>query len=291
MKKIFLISAAMIVCLASCTKEQAVKTASSGEIQFNISLAGQATPATKVAGTSFEKDDALSLYAVEYAGATPMPLQIGGNYINNEKLTYSGSAWSSVGKLYWSANACDFYALYPYQPSIGSVEDYPFSVATNQDGEGYEASDLMFAKAENVSKPGPVNLMFGHMMSKCRVVLVKGEKFEGEIPDDIVAHIYNTTTDCKVDWTKGSVEKDTFGAKKTITMKKISDEEFEAVLVPQNIEKRTPLIELTMGGIAYLLETSLSFRPGYCHTLTVTLNTSPDQEQIEISIDPSIINW
>ena len=57
------------------------------------------------------------------------------------------------------------------------------------------------------------------------------------------------------------------------------------------MEKRTPLIELTMGGIAYLLETSLSFRPGYVHTITVTLNTSPDQEQIEISIDPGIENW
>lgn len=291
MKKILLISATVVLAFASCTKEQAVKIASNNEIQFNISLAGQDAPATKVAGTTFEAGDALSLYAVEYNGETPMPLQIGGNYINNEKLTYSGSAWSSASKLYWSANACDYYAFYPYQPVIGSAEDYPFSVAVDQDGEGYEASDLMFAKAENVSKPGPVDLKFGHMMSKCRVVLVKGEKFEGNIPDDIVAHIYNTTTDCNVDWTKGSVEKDAFGTKKTITMKKLSNEEFEAVLVPQNIEKRTPLVELTMGGIAYLLETSLSFRPGYVHTLTVTLNTSPDQEMIEINIDPKINNW
>ena len=292
MKKILLISAAMIVCLASCTKEQAVKTATSNEIQFNISLAGQREPVLKATAAGFETEDAISLYAVEYDGATQMPLQIGGNYINNEKLTYSGGVWSSVGKLYWSANACDFYAFYPYQASISSVEDYPFSVAIDQDGEGYEASDLMFAKAEKVAKEaGSVSLQFNHMMSKCRVVLVKGEKFEGDIPNDIVAHIYNTTTDCKVDWTKGSVEKDAFGAKKTITMKKISDEEFEAVLVPQNIEKRTPLIELTMGGIAYLLETSLSFRPGYCHTLTVTLNTSPDQEMIEININPDINNW
>ena len=291
MKKILLISAAMIVCFASCTKEQAFNIASNDEIQFNISLAGHSTPAVKATATAFEANDALSLYAVEYDGETQMPLQIGGNYINNEKLTYNGSTWAPATALYWSTAACDFYAFYPYQQSIGSVEDYPFSVATNQDDEGYEASDLMFAKAEKVSRPGPVNLQFNHMMSKCRVAIVKGEKFEGDIPDDIVAHIYNTTTDCKVDWTKGSVEKDAFGTKKTITMKKISNEEFEAVLVPQNIEKRTPLIELTMGGIAYLLETSLSFRPGYCHTLTITLNTSPDQEQIEISIDPDINTW
>ena len=129
------------------------------------------------------------------------------------------------------------------------------------------------------------------MMSKMVVNLVKGEQFEGDIPNDVVAHIYNTTTSCTVNWQTGSVEKDIFGTKQTLTMKKFSNEHFEAVLIPQNLEKRTPLIELTMGGIAYLLETSLSFRPGYVHTITVTLNTSPDQEQIEISIDPGIENW
>ena len=81
------------------------------------------------------------------------------------------------------------------------------------------------------------------------------------------------------------------GARKTITMKKLSNERFEAVVVPQNIERRTPLIEVTMGGIAYLLECSLSFRPGYAHTINLILNTSPDQEKIEISIDAGTGEW
>jgi len=197
--------------------------------------------------------------------------------------------------LFWSSKACDFYAFYPYQPSIGSIEKYPFNIATDQDaddGAGYEASDLLYASATNVSQSvAGVRLDFNHMMSKVIVKLVKGSKFDGNIPDNVVAHIYNTTTSCNVDWTKGSVEKDAFGSKNTITMKKISNDHFEAVLVPQNIERSTPLVELTMSGIAYLLETSLSFLPGYVHTITVTLNTSPDQEQIEISIDPSIHDW
>lgn len=87
------------------------------------------------------------------------------------------------------------------------------------------------------------------------------------------------------------MEKNAFGAKNTITMKKLSNEQFEAILVPQNLERHTPLIELTMGGIAYLLDYSLSFRAGYVHTVTITLNTSPDQEQIEISIAPSVNPW
>ena len=74
-------------------------------------------------------------------------------------------------------------------------------------------------------------------------------------------------------------------------MNKLSNSSFKAVVVPQNIENRTPLIEVTMGGISYLLEYSLSFKPGYSHTINLTLNTSPDQEQIEIAIDPSIDDW
>lgn len=292
MKKILFISAVLVVALASCTKEHSPMTVSSDEIVFNVSMADSSAPVSRATASAFEAGDAISLYAVEYDGATQMPLQIGGNYLNNEKLTYSGSAWSSASKLYWSAKACDFYAFYPYQAGIGSMEEYPFSVAADQNGAGYEASDLLYAKAENVTKAaGSVNLQFSHMMSKCVVKLEKGPKFEGEIPEDVVAHVYNTTTDCTVDWTKGSLGMAPFGTKKTITMKKLSNDQFEAVLVPQNIEKRTPLIELTMGGIAYLLETSLSFRPGYVHTLTVTLNTSPDQEMIEINIDPSTNNW
>lgn len=292
MKKIIYIAFALLA-FVSCGK--IAPEAVDGRIRFNLSL-----PGTKATASAFESGDAVSLYAVAYNGAVQMPLQLGGNWLNNERLSFNGTTWSADrGTLYWPEAACDFYAFYPYQASISSTEKYPFSVAVDQNTAregnvpgGYEASDLMYANAENLThSAGSVDLAFRHMMSKIVVAVVKGSKFEGDIPNDIVAHVYNTVTDCTVDWTKGSVEKNAFGAKNTITMKKISNERFEAVLVPQNIEKRTPLIELTMGGIAYLLETSLSFRPGYQHTLTLTLNTSPDQEQIEISIDPGVNPW
>jgi len=285
MKKYTIILIALMA-LVSCAKEQN-PAGVANEIRFNIGL-----PVTKATATAFENGDMVSLYAVEYNDDTQVPLQVGGNYFNNEKLTFNGTAWAGTKTLYWSDKACDFYAFYPYQETIGSIEACPFQIATDQNGEGYETSDLLYATATKVSRSaGTVDLAFHHMMSKLIVKLEKGLKFEGEIPDDVVAHIYNTTTSCIVDWSKGAVEKDAFGNKNTITMKKLSNSKFEAVLVPQNIEKRTPLIELTMGGIAYLLEYSLSFRPGYVHTVTVTLNTSPDQEQIEINIDPNVEDW
>ena len=294
MKKLFYIAFVALIALASCSKAEPAQD--SKQIRFNMSIDGVQTKAT---ASAFETGDAVSLYAVAYDGATQMPLQIGGNWFNNERVAFNGTDWTSDRALYWADVPCDFYALYPYQASVTSMEKYPFSIATDQNTArtanelgGYEASDLMYACAENVSRNATgVNLAFHHIMSKLVVRVVLGENFEGEIPDDIVAHIYNTITDCTVNWVSGSVEKDAFGAKNTVTMKKISNSRFEAVLVPQNIEKRTPLIELTMGGIAYLLDYSLSFRPGYVHYVDLTLNTSPDQEQIEISIDPGIDDW
>lgn len=287
MKKIFILSIA-IIAMAACSKEQATQ-APSDEIRFAVSHPSAGTRATS---SAFEADDAVSLYAVEYEGDTQMPLQLGGNYLNNERLRFNGTSWSAGRTLYWSNSACDFYALYPYQSNINFIERHPFSLALNQNGAGYDNSDLMFASAVKVTRAGgPVALDFKHMLSKVVVRLVKGPQFEGEIPDDVVTHIYNTHVDCYINFTTGSIEKDAFGAKRTITMKKISNQEFEAVVVPQNIEKRTPLIEVTMGGIAYLLEYSMAFRPGYKHTINLTLNTSPDQEQIEISIDTGYGGW
>lgn len=277
------ISSFLLIFFSSCSDEWQTKQ---GVILFKADL-----PITKVTKTEFESGDAISLFAVERENGTQYPLQLGGNFLNNEQITFNGSVWSAAQTLYWGNEPCDFYAVYPYQENVESVEKDHFALNINQNGDGYEDSDLLYARTENVPVNSPVILTFNHLMSKLVVNLVKGEQFDGDIPNDVVAHVYNTITTCKVDWTKGSVEKDIVGARSTITMKKISNNRFEAIIVPQNIEKRTPLIEITMGGIAYLLDYSLSFRPGYVHAVSITLNTSPDQEQIEISIDPSSGNW
>lgn len=286
---------AALVALVSCRKDtdEMHLHHDSDEIRFEISM-----NATRASATEFEAGDGVALYAVEYVSDTVPELQIAGNFINNEKLTFNGSQWLADNTLYWSDKPCDFYALYPYM-NLNSVEENAFELMTDQNSlvpgagmDGYEACDLLWAKAEKVARAdGSVNLKFKHMMSKCVVTLTKGAKFDGDIPDDVVCHVYNTTTSAKIDFAKGSVERDNTGQRKTIMMRKLTNQHFEAVIVPQNIERRTPLIEVTMGGIAYLLEYSLSFKPGYVHTINLILNTSPDQEKVEISIDAGTEDW
>lgn len=271
----------------ACQKEAPVTLQDDGQIRFEFGL-----PSTKATAENFDAGDQVSVWAVEYASEEAPELQIGGNFLNNEMLTYDGSAWKSSRNVYWSEKPCDFYAVYPYiRPN--SVESYIFEIQADQNSPrtadalgGYEASDLLFAKAENVSRAdGKVSLKFKHMMSKCIVNVVKGEKFEGELPEDIAVHIYNTVTTADLNLANGSIEKYALGNRNTITMKKLASDKFEAVVIPQNIERRTPLIEISMGGIAYLMEYSLSFKPGYQHTINLTVNTSPDQEKFEIAID------
>ena len=286
MKRISIIVSVLAV-LVSCQK--AAPVVDDNTIIFEMSI-----PETKVAGGSFENGDKVSVWAVECKGEDAPELQIGGNFLNNEQLTYSGRKWVASRPVYWSENPCDFYAVYPYiKPT--SVESFLYDIATDQNSEGdattlggFEASDLMIAKAERVSRgAGKVVLKFEHMMSKCIVNIIKGESFEGELPNDISVHIYNTVTTADVNIANCSVEKYALGSRKTITMKKVANTTFEAIVIPQNIERKTPLIEVSMGGIAYLLEYSLSFRPGYQHTINLTVNTSPDQEKFEIGFDIS----
>ncbi len=293
MKKTIIYALCLLVA-AGCQKENGnVAAPDDNLLRFEVDY-----PVTRATAAGFETGDRIGLYAVEYDGDKAGALQIGGNYLNNEALVYDGTAWNGEKTLYWSSNVCDFYAYYPYmKPS--SIDEQIFEVALDQSAPetedalgGYEASDLLWAKAENAAQAdGAVQLQFKHMMSKIVVNIVKGETYEGELPEDIKVHIYNTVTSAKVDFTSGTLEKYLYGTKNTITARKVGVDHFEAILVPQNIERRTSLVEISMGGIAYMLDYSMSFRPGYQHTVQVTLNTSPEQEKIEISIDGSIEGW
>lgn len=293
MKKNLFILAVATLLMLGCNKGVDTSVINPDEIRVEASV-----KQTRAAGTSFEIGDKMGLYAVEYNGDEVASLQVAGNFINNEALTYDGSAWAGGRTLYWSDKPCDFYGIYPYQEPA-TVSEYLFDLPTDQNRpetddalSGYEAADLLWAKATKVSREdGAVQLQFKHMMSRVVVKIERGEKYEGDLPEDITVHLYNTVTTAEVDFTHGSLQRYAHGEKETITMKQLSGDTFAAIVVPQNIERRTPLVEITMEGIAYLLNYSMSFRPGYQHTITVTLNSSPEQEKIEISIDGEIGDW
>ena len=74
--------------MVSCSEEQETalrsQDAKSTPMTFLVSHPGQATRATE---TSFEQNDRIGLYVAD----AKAQLEIGGNLVNNEALTYDGS--------------------------------------------------------------------------------------------------------------------------------------------------------------------------------------------------------
>ena len=250
---------------------------------------------TKVSAGAFEAADQIGLYVTDYVNEnTPMPLQISGNRANNMTVTYNGAAWTPEQTIYWGEGKSDVYAYYPYISDIQDVESQYFEVAADQTGEGYEASDLLWAKAEGVRKSdGAVNLQMQHLMSKLTVKIVAGEDYIGSLPEDASVLLHSTVTGARVDLSKGSVSKDPYSGAKSIKMKNLGVRTFdgekavvyEAIVVPQMLENSVPLLEINSKSVSYLLEEPFNFRPGVAYTYTATLNTSTTAIKVEIGCE------
>ena len=265
---------------------------SNGEMQFNIAT-------TRVANGAFEAEDKVGLYVTDYADATtPAPLQISGNRANNEAMTYDGTKWATEQPIYWGEGKSDVYAYYPYMDVV-DVDEQPFSVALDQTVEGaYEASDLLWAKAEGVAQTdGAVSLAMKHQMSRLVVKIMAGKEYIGSLPKDATVHLHSTVTDARVSLANGSVVKDPYGGAHSIKMRNLGIRTFaegeavvyEAIVVPQMLETSVPLLEINSKSVSYLLEDMFNFKPGVSYTYTAVLNTSTTAIKVEIGCE--IEDW
>ncbi len=237
--------------------------------------------------TGFEKGDCIGLFVVD----TNSSLQPGGNMVNNGCFQYNGSAWNALNKYYWNKGTYNVYAYYPYTQRVEDTESFRYELNNDQStDEGFSSSDFLWAKAEQQSaSANPVSLKFSHCMSNVEVVLTKAADYEGDIPADAQVFIHGTYTTALVDLSNGGVTPDSRSNLGTIKAKKTGANKYSAIVVPQRISSRRPLVEIVCGTVSYIMEGQLSFKPGYRHTITVTLSKSP--EQVEIEIGGSIGGW
>ena len=293
MKKIY-ITFLLVLGLTACQKGNITpdELVASEYMTFNILSPGHQT---KVAAGSFEQSDVIGLYVTDYVDdLTPMPLQVSGNRANNIPVTFDGSAWIPGKTIYWGAGKSDVYAYYPYFEQVQDVESQYFEVATDQTGEGYASSDLLWAKAGSVKQSdGAVNLQMNHLMSKLTVKIVAGEDYIGSLPDDASIRLHNTVIGARVDISKGAVSKDLHSSAQSINMKELGLRTyegveavvFEAVVVPQMLESTVPLIEINSKSVSYLIEDYFNFRSGMSYVYTVTLNSSTTAIKVEIGCE------
>lgn len=283
MKKILFITMVTALLVGGCTKSDD-EILSSKEMRF----AAEFSSKTRATGSEFEVGDAMGIYVAQYEGDFALPLQISGNYANNSKSIFDGSTWTNSPTIYWGEGKFDVYAYYPFDKPT-SVDEYSFSVALDQSTEatedalgGYEASDFLWAKAEGVSQMAAVPLIFNHKLSKIVVNLIKGDDYVGDIPTNAIVRVHSTVTTANIDLASGMLIKNSYVSPQSITTKKVSEGVYTAIVVPQRLETRRPFIEILSEGVSYLVESSFVFRSGIQHTISITLNNSPDKVKIEI---------
>ena len=217
--------------------------------------------------------------------------------MNNEALTYDGSKWAAARTLYWDKGTYTAYAYYPYMEDVSSITDQPFSVVLDQSTAkskealgGYEASDLLFASSKNISaSASPIPLNFKHIMSKLKIRLIKGEDFEGDMPTTAQVTIHNTVPTATIDLQAGVATRYVKGTRKSIIAHQDDETSYSAIIVPQRIENRMPLIEVVMKGVSYLFESKFQFKPGTEHLVNLIISDNPDQVKIEVGGE--IKNW
>lgn len=280
-----------LLALVACAddNEPQYKDARHTPMTFEVTHPSQ----TRATATCFEGGDRIGLYVAQ----ADAPLEIGGNLVNNEALTYNGSRWTAAHTLYWDEGTYNAYAYYPYIQGVSSIDDQPFSVATDQSTAktatalgGYEASDLLFATSKGIkASASPINLTFKHIMSKLKIRLVKGEDFEGEMPTTAQVYIHNTVPTATIDLQAGMATRYVKGTQQTITAHQDDNYVFSAILVPQRVENRQPLVEVVMKGVSYMYESKFVFKPGVEHLVNLIITNNPDNVKIEIGGE--VENW
>lgn len=287
--------AVLLMLGSGCSDNESPLPATEDEnaMSFNVMHPRQVATNTRVTSTAFEAGDHVGLFITRQDA----PLEVSGNYVNNAALTFDGSQWNPEKPIYWDGGTYNIYAYYPQVSPVVSVDNFPFSVSTNQNtpgsGEepgGYEASDFLWASKLNATASGtPVNLQFSHRMSRMLIRLVKSEDYEGDLPEDAEVYIHNTVPQATIDLSAGVVTRDSHGTRQSIQAQNLGSHKYAAIIVPQRLDNRQPLVEVIMKGVSYLYESKFVFKPGIQHTVQLVISKNP--EQIKIEIGGELEDW
>lgn len=279
-----------LVC--ACSNDETVSSPANPKtipMTFDVTYPGQ----TRVSDNAFEEDDSIGLFVADADSV----LALGGNLVNNRSLTLKGGTWAASSTIYWDEGRFNAYAYYPYIPKMSSTDAQPFAVSLNQHAaqtdstlSGYEASDLLYALSEGVeASVSPVKLQFRHVMSRLKIRLVKGEDYEGEMPEDAEVYVLSTVPKAVVDLGAGVVTRAPRAQAQTIRTRYEGNNTYAAIVVPQRIDERLPLIEVVMNGISYLYESRFVFKPGVEHTVNLVISDNP--VRTKISIGGEVKDW
>ena len=273
-----------------------------------IALSGEINQemVSRVDDGGFCDQDVMGVYIVDYDGTNPGELLDAGNRATNVRFTFDEAAyrWNGAYDIYWKDDKTpiDVYGYYPYG-TPDNVRDYTFTVQKDQSKVsengvmgGYEASDFLWGKAENVAPTTEtIRLAFRHRMANIRVVLEEGDGFDAGAWAGLKKQVLvtNTRREASIDLSTGTVTA-TGDVATTGIIPFEGSEDFRAIVVPQDVQSGTVLFKITVDGAVYSFkkDEAFTYYPGKMHNFTIRVDKKAAQGQYNFTvISESVTAW
>ena len=260
---------------------------------------------TRANDGGFADGDNIGVFIVNRDEGNAVALSAEGNHADNVKFTYDASSglWTGAYDLYWKdlRTSVDAYSYYPFSSSLSSVDAFPLTIRDKQQGEadgealsGYEASDFLWAKAENVAPGNTINLKHQHVMAGVQVILEQGSGFTTDSWSALqkIVLIENTRVNAQVNLSTGAVSLADETVKTIIPQQNGSV--WRAVVAPQTIAANTLLLSVTVDGTSYEFKRSSQtiLQPGKLHKFTIKVDKREPSGDYEFTlISEAITPW
>ena len=274
LNKIF-ISAVALSAMTACNKDLNEHPSDNGYVNFSMGIVTTQSSRTSMADDShtaaFTANDAVGIFVKDVA-----------SYSNIKYTTTDGTSWSGAAIKIPEGTEYTYYAYYPYMENATTSINY--SVATNQEAEGFIKNDFLYSTA--TSSENNVSLSYNHALSLVEVELVDFGVTEGA-----TVEMLDIATDATIDLSAQSITTGT--SKANITMDALATPlKYRAIIPAQTIAASTPVFKITAAGKSYNAQYSgeIKFEQGKYLSLTITLNENGEPE-ITINLESNINDW
>ena len=305
--KLLFLLGCVAMLFASCTKDPDEVIVSIPK-QMPIQLSGSIDQVVKsrVNDDGFCDGDGFGLFAVNYENGVPGTLLDKGNQANNVRYVFNESeyTWTPDYPVYYRDNVTpvDMIGYYPYNGALENVNNYNFEVQQDQSTTietalmgGYEASDFLWGKVENVAPTDErIRLTFNHKMAGVQVELTEGEGWADGEWASVEKHalIANTVRKASIDLATGIVTP--IGEREiTDIVPVVNGQYYRAIVVPQTVDASMALLRITVDGTPYLFRKSeaLEYKAGKLHKFTISVSKK-DGSGVELNlVNEEITPW
>lgn len=307
MKRHLIFTGLLGLLLTGCVKDLDTPTVSGGDPTLPIQLYNEISQiaTTRVNDEGFCNGDGVGIYVVNYVDGSAGTLQPDGNQADNVRYVYDepNGKWIPDETVYFldKHTHVDIIGYYPYSTPT-SVDAYPFEVAKDQSTDaangllgGYEASDFLWGKAEDIAPTSQrIAVKFRHRMAGALVSLSEGTGFaEGEFAQlEKAVLVTNTIRKAMIDLATGEITPSGDVPTTGIVPYKKGDE-FRGVVVPQTVAASMPLFSITVDGTPYVFRKTepFTYNSGKLHKFTIEISKKSESGLEFKLLGESITAW